>query len=85
MHLLLLAWLPSYILSLLPPPTLNSVQDDIYALGKAHMRSTLPLGTFPNVAFVTVPNKVRKAEDSPKTFNQLKAGEDVVVILCQKP
>ena len=35
---------------------LNSVQDGIYALGKAHMRSTPSLGSFsPNFAFETVP------------------------------
>ena len=33
----------------------RSVQDDIYALGKAHMRSTPSLRSFPNVAFETVP------------------------------
>ena len=34
----------------------RSVQGGIYAaLGKAHVRSTLSLRTFPNVAFETVP------------------------------
>ena len=33
----------------------NSVQDGIYALRKAHMRSTLSLRSFPNIAFETVP------------------------------
>ena len=33
----------------------SSVQDGIYALGKAHMRSTQSLGSFPKVAFETVP------------------------------
>ena len=33
----------------------SSVQDDSYALRKAHMRSTLSLGSFLNVAFETVP------------------------------
>jgi len=33
----------------------TSVQDGIYALGKAHMRSTPSLRGFPNVAFETVP------------------------------
>ena len=33
----------------------SSVQDCIYALGKAHMRSTPSLRSFPNVAFETVP------------------------------
>ena len=33
----------------------SSVQDGIYALGKAHMRSTPSLRSFPNVAFETVP------------------------------
>ena len=32
----------------------SSVQDGIYALGKAHMRSTPSLGSFPNVALETV-------------------------------
>ena len=32
-----------------------SVQDDIYALGKAHMRSTPSLRIFPNIAFKTLP------------------------------
>ena len=32
----------------------SSFQDGIYALGKAHMRSTPSLGNFPNVAFETV-------------------------------
>ena len=36
----------------------SSVQDGIYALGKAHMRSTLCLGGFPNVAYGTVPTFV---------------------------
>ena len=34
--------------------TVSSVEDGIYALGKAHMRSTRSLGSFPNVAFETV-------------------------------
>ena len=33
----------------------SSVQDGIYALGKAHMRSTPSLRSSPNVAFETVP------------------------------
>ena len=33
----------------------SSVQDGIYGLGKAHMRSTPSLRRFPNVAFETVP------------------------------
>ena len=33
----------------------SSVQDGIYATGKAHMRSTLSLRSVPNVAFETVP------------------------------
>ena len=33
----------------------SSVQDGIYALGKANMRSTQSLGSFPNVASQTVP------------------------------
>jgi len=33
----------------------SSVQDGIYALGKAHMRSTPSLKSFPNVALETVP------------------------------
>ena len=33
----------------------SSVQDGIYALGKAHMRSTPSLSSFPKVAFETVP------------------------------
>ena len=33
----------------------SSVQDGIYALGKAHMHSTPSLRRFPNVAFETVP------------------------------
>ena len=36
------------------PVQFNSVQDDIYALGKAHMHSTPSLRSFPNVAFETV-------------------------------
>ena len=35
-----------------------SVQEGIYALRKAHMRSTPSLGSFPNVAFETVPETV---------------------------
>ena len=31
--------------------SVSSVQDGIYALGKAHMRSTQSLRGFPNVAF----------------------------------
>ena len=34
---------------------ISSVQDSIYALGKAHMRSTPSLRSFLNVAFETVP------------------------------
>ena len=34
---------------------INSVQVGIYALGKAHMRSTPFLRGFPNFAFETVP------------------------------
>ena len=33
----------------------SSVQDGIYALGKAHIRSTPSLRSFPNVAFEAVP------------------------------
>ena len=33
----------------------SSVQDDINALGKTHMRFTPSLRSFPNVAFETVP------------------------------
>ena len=33
----------------------SSVQDDSYAFRKAHMYSTLSLGSFLNVAFKTVP------------------------------
>ena len=33
----------------------SSVQDGIYALGKAHMRSTPSFRSFPNVPFETVP------------------------------
>ena len=33
----------------------SSVQDGMFALGKAHMHSTLSLRSFPNVAFDTVP------------------------------
>ena len=33
----------------------SSVQDGIYALGKAHMRSTPCLRSFPTVAFETFP------------------------------
>ena len=32
----------------------SSVQDGIYALGRAHMRSTPSLRSFPNVVFETV-------------------------------
>ena len=32
----------------------STVQDGIYALGKAHMRSTPSLRSFPNAAFDTV-------------------------------
>ena len=32
----------------------SSVQEGIYALGKAHMRSTPSVGGFPNVTFETV-------------------------------
>ena len=35
--------------------SLSSVQDGIYAIGKAHMRSIPSLRSFPNVAFETVP------------------------------
>ena len=37
------------------PRSFSSVEDDMYALGKAHMRSTPSLRRFPNVAFQTVP------------------------------
>ena len=37
------------------PTKFSSVQGGIYALGKAHMRSTPSLRSFPNVAFETVP------------------------------
>ena len=37
------------------PTELSSFQDGIYALGKAHMRSTKFLRSFPNDAFETVP------------------------------
>ena len=33
----------------------SSVQDGIYTLAKAHMHSTPPLRSFPNIAFKTVP------------------------------
>ena len=33
----------------------SSIQDGIYTLGKAHMRSTPSLRSFPNIAFETVP------------------------------
>ena len=33
----------------------SSVHDGIYALGKAHMRSTMYLRSFPNVAFEKFP------------------------------
>ena len=33
----------------------KTILDGVYALGKVHMRSTPPLGSFPNVAFETVP------------------------------
>ena len=33
----------------------SSVQDGIYALGKAHMCSSLSLRSFPNVTFEMVP------------------------------
>ena len=36
-------------------PLFSSVQDRIYALGKAHIRSTPSLRSFPNVGFETVP------------------------------
>ena len=36
------------------------VQDDIYALGKAHMRSNPSLRSFPKVAFEAVPIQVTK-------------------------
>ena len=38
-----------------PPVQFSSVQDGFYALGKAHMRSTPSLRSFPNVALETVP------------------------------
>ena len=38
----------------------SSVQDGIYALGKARMRSTLSVRSFPIVAFETVPMSVRQ-------------------------
>ena len=37
-----------------PAYQFSSVQDGVYALGKAHMRSTPSLGSFPNVALETV-------------------------------
>ena len=43
------------ILTALGSQQFSSVQDGIYALGKVRMCSTLSLGTFPNVAFETVP------------------------------
>ena len=33
----------------------RTLLDRVYALGKFHMRSTPPLGIFPNVAFEAVP------------------------------
>ena len=36
----------------------SSVEDGLYALGKAHMRSTPPLSNFPSVALETVPGTV---------------------------
>ena len=36
----------------------SSVQDGIYALGKAHMRSNPSLRSFPSVVFETVPMRV---------------------------
>ena len=46
-------------------PFCTSVRDGIYALGKAHMRSTPSLRSFPNVAFETVPMFVCFSNDGP--------------------
>ena len=42
----------------------SSVEADICAFGKAHLRSTPSLRGFPNVAFEMVPN-VRRSDDGP--------------------
>ena len=47
-----------------------SVQDGIYALGKAHMRSTPSLRSFPNVAFETVPMFVRLTMALSRPFKE---------------
>ena len=61
-------WLPSLVFLCRTPltslqvnpvtnskPQFSSVQNEIYALRKAHMRSTPSLRSFPSVAFETVP------------------------------
>ena len=48
----------------------SSVQDGIYALGKAHMRSTPSLRSFPNVAFETVPMFVRLTMALSRPFKE---------------
>ena len=45
--------------ALVLPAQFTSVQDGIYVIGKAHMRSTLSLRSFPNVSFEMVPMFVR--------------------------
>ena len=47
-----------------------SVQDGIYALGKAHMRSTPSLRTFPNAAYETVPVIVRLTMTLSRPFKE---------------
>ena len=48
-------WHPSTFADYEADAQFSSVQDGIYALGKAHMHSTQSLRSFPNVAFETVP------------------------------
>ena len=49
-----------------------SVQDGIYVLGKAHMRSNPSLRSIPNVTFETVPMSVLK-DDSPTFQGRLSS------------
>ena len=51
---------------------LNSVQDGIYVLGNAHMRSTPSLRSFPNVAFENGSN-VRLIDGGPLSSFQRRS------------
>ena len=50
----------------------SSVEDDIYAFGKAHMRSTPSLRRFPSVAFETVLTLVAQTSDRDDVNRMVK-------------